>query len=302
MTTYTAWGFDYAYGNGLTIATLQANETNFVCRYLSGTPGAGKDVSKAEIEGLNAAGIAVVLNWETTGLMPSQAQGVADAKSAQAEAETLGLPDAVIYFSADFNPNGNTAEINAYMTGVASVLGKTRTGLYAGYIGVNAYMDAGIGDYAWQTYAWNPVPADPTFDPRAQLQQYQNSVVIGPATVDRDRATAANYGQNPSPVAPAPAAPVAYATPTGMSQTSYATAVSADFAWLTAGTGASYHIQVVEIETKTSVVDETVATNRLTAALTPNTSYEWRVAVDQGQGKDASPWTDLMTFVTPGLN
>lgn len=211
MTTYTAWGFDFAYGNGITTATLLANGCNFVCRYLSGTPGSGKDLSATEIENYKAAGINLVLNWETDGLMPSESTGVSAAQAAQAEAGTLasqsGVPAvaaAPIIFSADFDPTGNTAGIIAYMTGVASVLGHSRTGLYGGYAGIQAYFNANIGQYGWQTYAWS----NGLWDGRAQLQQWNNNVTVGPTQVDQDRATATDYGQvewstpppNPEPI------------------------------------------------------------------------------------------------------
>jgi hypothetical protein len=182
------------YEGGLSIATLQANGVQFVCRYLS--DGLPKDITKQELDSLLGAGIAVVLNWETNGQTPSSAQGAADARAAQQEAATLGLGDAVIYFSADFDPTDKTDEINAYMTGVASVLGKERTGLYSGYAGIQAYFDAGIGDYGWQTYAWS----SGQWDTRAQLQQWNNSVVWDGTQVDQDRATTTDYGQNPQAI------------------------------------------------------------------------------------------------------
>lgn len=198
VTTYTAWGFDYAYGNGITTTTLLANGCNFVCRYLSGHPGSGKDISAKEIQNYQAAGINVVLNWETDGQMPSEPAGAAAARAAQAEANTLAsesripaVADAPVIFSADFDPTGNTAGIIAYMNGVASVLGHSRTGLYAGYAGIQAYFNAGIGQYGWQTCAWSKG----LWDGRAQLQQWNVNVNVSPAQVDQDRATANDYGQ-----------------------------------------------------------------------------------------------------------
>ena len=160
MTEYTAWGVDYADGKGLTTAEMKANGVQFVCRYLSG--GGAKDIDQEELSILLGASIAVVLNWETWGQMPSEAQGVADATAARQEAAGLGLGDAPIYFSADFDPTGKTASIDAYMRGVASVIGQERTGLYAGLAGIQAYFDAAIGKYGWQTCGWsaaNGIPA-----------------------------------------------------------------------------------------------------------------------------------------------
>jgi hypothetical protein len=204
-----AQGCDFAYGSGITTQQLKAAGITFVCRYLSGG-GNPKDISKAELANYKAAGISVVLNWETFGTMPGRAQGVADAKRAASQASSLGAGNAAIYFSADFNPNGNTSGILGYMNGVASVLGHERTGLYAGYQGIQAYFNAGIGKYGWQTYAWS----SGHWDNRAQLQQYQNNVYIRPATVDRDRSTTSDFGAvsgtggGPPPVNPPAKPPV----------------------------------------------------------------------------------------------
>ncbi len=202
-TAQYARGVDFAYGQGVTTRQLQAAGVQFVCRYLSG--GSPKDIGPEELDNYKNAGIAVVLNWETGGQMPDEAQGVADAKAAQHEAASLGEPDAPIIFSADFDPEPGTIDgILAYMRGVASVLGRSRTGLYGGIAAIDAYFNAGIGTYGWQTSAWS----GGQWDSRAQLQQYNYNLVIGPAQVDQDRAMAANFGQiGPAPTPPPAPAP-----------------------------------------------------------------------------------------------
>lgn len=199
MVTYTAWGFDFAFGSGITIVQLQQQGCQFVCRYLSDHLGTGKDISPAEAVDYRNGGIELVLNWETSGVMASRAQGIADAGSALAEATTLavaaGIPaiaTAPVYFSEEpANTPGAVSEALEYMRGVASVLGYARTGLYGDEDVISAYFDANIGKYGWQTYGQSAGQ----WDTRAQLQQYQNDVQIGPAQMDRDRATAADYGQ-----------------------------------------------------------------------------------------------------------
>jgi peptidoglycan hydrolase-like protein with peptidoglycan-binding domain len=191
-------GVDFAYGNGVTADQLKDAGVQFVCRYLSRD--SGKDISAQELANYKAVGIAVVLNWESTGQMPDEAQGVADAQRAHAEAVALGEGNAPIIFSADFDPGGNTDGIVAYMRGVESVLGRSRTGIYGCFVAVRACFDAGLVTYGWQTSAWS----DGKWDDRAQLQQYDYKVVIGPAEVDRDRAMAQDFGQIGS-AAPKPA-------------------------------------------------------------------------------------------------
>jgi peptidoglycan hydrolase-like protein with peptidoglycan-binding domain len=195
-------GVDFAYGQGITTEQLQAAGVQFVCRYLSG--GTSKDICQEELDNYKNAGIAVVLNWETDGQMPDETQGVADAQAAQQEAASLGEPDAPIIFSADFDPASDGVDgILAYMRGVASVLGKDRTGLYGGMAAIEAYFNANIGTYGWQTSAWS----GGQWDSRAQLQQYNYNLVIGPAEVDQDRAMAARFGQI-GPMPPSTPAPV----------------------------------------------------------------------------------------------
>src|ERR1700691_1304701 len=139
MTVY-ANGVDFAFGEGVTVAQLKDAGVEFVCRYLSG--GSSKDITATELDNYLTNGINVVLNWETSGQMPSEAQGVSDAQGAQSEVQRLAtavsahsaaILAAPIIFSADFDPVADTLDdIIAYMKGVASVLGKARTGIYGG--------------------------------------------------------------------------------------------------------------------------------------------------------------------------
>jgi MYXO-CTERM domain-containing protein len=165
----------------------------FVCRYLSGDPGGGKDLTASEQSSLEAAGIDIVLNWETTGTDAENGYnaGVSDATAAKSEAEGLGQPsNRPIYFSIDFDAqSGDAAAINEYFKGVASVLGLARTGVYGGYYIVNELFGAGLVTWGWQTYAWS----NGAWDSRAQLRQVQNGVDND--QLDADTATVADYGQ-----------------------------------------------------------------------------------------------------------
>ena len=195
-------GIDYAYGNGLTVDQIKAAGASFTCRYLSWLPN-GKVINKAEVDNLIAAGIAVVLNWESTGTDAVQGYqaGVSDASEAQRQATALGLPHSILYFSLDwdFQPN-DLGPVAAYFQGVASVIGLNRTGAYGGILAIKALFDGGLIAWGWQTYAWS----NEQWDHRAQLHQVQNGVNIGPATVDIDEAVAADFGQNPAPKPPEP--------------------------------------------------------------------------------------------------
>jgi hypothetical protein len=208
MTTYTAWGFDFSDGSGITAAQLIAQGCNFVCRYLSGTPGSGKDISSSEISNYKAAGINVVFNWETGGQEISEAQGVSDAQAAQSELNELasqsGVPavaSAPIIFSCDAAPDATVdADSVAYMQGVNSVIGLARSGGYGGYGAIQAMFNAGVITYGWQTYAcqWSS-PVMPTYDIPTGLTAVLPTVVTltlswdQPANVDNTGDVNATY-------------------------------------------------------------------------------------------------------------
>jgi hypothetical protein len=199
-------GIDFSYGSGLTTTQIKNAGFQFVCRYLSG--GNSKDISRTELENYLAADIPVVFVWETTGTdMTSTANGVNDAKGAQAELNALGAPGAVVFFAADEQAE---PDLVGYLAGAATVIGHGRTGVYGGLGSIQSAFNHGVVSFGWQTYAWS----GGAWDDRALLRQTLNSVRVGPATVDLDQAaywasstilTAKNdFGQWPRPVAPVP--------------------------------------------------------------------------------------------------
>ena len=188
----TISGCDYSFARP-SPSSLVSMGYKFVCRYLSGDPGGGKDLTASEQSSLEAAGIDIVLNWETTGTDAENGYnaGVSDATAAKAEAESLGQPsNRPIYFSIDFDAqSSDAAAINEYFQGVASVIGLARTGVYGGYYIVNELFGAGLVTWGWQTYAWS----NGAWDSRAQLRQVQNGVDND--ELDADTAMVADYGQ-----------------------------------------------------------------------------------------------------------
>src|SRR3954452_1849906 len=100
----TLFGVDYAWGRP-GIPALQRAGVKFVCRYLSHDT-SGKNLTKAEATAMRAAGIAVVVVWESTAQRPlaGRIAGVADATEAARQAKDCGLPpDQPIYFAADWD-------------------------------------------------------------------------------------------------------------------------------------------------------------------------------------------------------
>lgn len=188
----SVFGIDHAWGKP-GVSALQRAGVRFVCRYLSRD--SGKNLSRTEAESLSAAGIWIVVVWETTAnrALTGRSGGVADAQEAARQAKACGMPeDRPIYFAADWDASeGQQDEINAYLDGAASVVGRGRVGLYGGYGPVKRAFDAGKMAYGWQTYAWS----GGRWDARAQLQQYSNDHTLNGVGVDYNRAVAADYGQ-----------------------------------------------------------------------------------------------------------
>jgi MYXO-CTERM domain-containing protein len=185
-------GCDYSFARPAP-SSLVSMGYHFAARYLSGDPGSGKDITASEASGLEAAGLDIVLVWETTGMDATSGynQGVSDATGAKSEAASVGEPATrPIYFAIDFDAtSADASSINAYFQGVASVLGVSRTGVYGGYYIVDELFNAGLIKWAWQTYAWS----GGSWDSRAQVRQTQNGV--DGDQLDADEGMAADYGQ-----------------------------------------------------------------------------------------------------------
>ncbi|WP_019629813.1 glycoside hydrolase domain-containing protein [Actinomadura atramentaria] len=189
----SVFGVDYAWGRP-GVKALEKAGVAFACRYLSHDT-SGKNLTRAEAEQLSAAGIWVVVVWESAAdrALSGRAGGVADARDAAAQAKACGMPgDRPIYFAVDWDASsGQQKKINDYLDGVASVIGRDRVGLYAGYGPIKRAFDSGKITYGWQTYAWS----GGKWDARAQLQQYSNDHTINGVGLDYDRAVKSDYGQ-----------------------------------------------------------------------------------------------------------
>lgn len=198
----TLFGVDYAWGKPGP-AALRAAGAKFVCRYLSNDT--GKNLSVSEAKSLSAAGIDIVVVWETTAqrALAGKAAGASDAKAAEAQAKACGMPAGrPIYFAVDWDATeGQQSKINAYLDGAASVLGTARVGIYGGYYPVKRALDGGHATWAWQTLAWS----GGQWDSRAHIQQYSNGHRIAGVGCDYNHAIKADYGQWRIGVTPTPA-------------------------------------------------------------------------------------------------
>lgn len=137
-------------------AALKAAGFETVVRYISRRAGAKgvsrKDLTKAEAKRLHAAGLGILLVWETTASRAGEgkAAGVADAKAAEAQAAALGYPaDLPIFYAVDSDMTA--AQVRPYFAGVKSVSKRPVDGSYGGV----KIADAALTDYVWQTQAWS---------------------------------------------------------------------------------------------------------------------------------------------------
>ena len=185
-------GCDYV--SGPSTAQLKAAGIHFVCRYLS-TPGNSKNLTLAEVKDLHAAGISIVLVFETTGkrALGGRAAGIQDALSARKQAIALGAPASVpIYFAVDFDTVGAAVtKATDYIGGAASVLGASRIGVYGGGRIVAACAKLRVCKWFWQTTAassWGTPYSG------RHIEQYANGHSIGGHSVDLDRALKTPYG------------------------------------------------------------------------------------------------------------
>ena len=189
-----ATGVDYSWARPSPAALRGAGYT-FAARYLSDD--ASKDLSGGERDALWSAGVDVVVVWEQTAdaALGGYGRGASDAQHAIVEANALGIPgDRPIYFAVDFDGQpGQQGAIDSYFDGVASVIGRDRTGAYGGYWVIKRLYDDGKIAWGWQTYAWS----GGLWDARAQVRQVQNGVTVGTYydCCDRDQAVANDYGQ-----------------------------------------------------------------------------------------------------------
>lgn len=196
-------GLDLAWDKPAT-STIKATGARFIARYLS--PDSTKNLTADEVTSYTAAGMAIVVVWEgvASRMLAGYAAGVADAKTADAQRKSVGLPDnQVIYFACDFDASGNQFHtINEYMRGVNSVIGLSRSGFYGGYYAVESVASApASATYFWQTEAWS----DGKWSAHANIRQEGGTLLGGNA--DYDYAETADYGQYPRPIGDEPMTP-----------------------------------------------------------------------------------------------
>src|SRR6266496_1301359 len=162
------FGLDYV--SGPSIAALKAAGVTFVCRYLSSVNELTKVklLTPTEADTLLKADIAIVSNyeWYAERVLEGYASGQQDAQIAVSQHHTCGgPPDSPIYFSVDMDLQG--PKVIKYL------------------------LDNHLITWAWQTYAWS----GGQWEPRRHIEQYENGMTVGGASVDYNHALTANFGQ-----------------------------------------------------------------------------------------------------------
>ena len=214
-------GIDYSWARPSGAAIKAAGYT-FACRYLSSDT-TGKTLSSTEAKDLLDNGISIPLVWEdaANAALGGESQGVSDATKALAEAEALGLPgDRPIYFAVDFDSTpAQQVQIDAYLKGVASVIGEARVGVYGSFYVCERCSQNGTAKWFWQTLAWS---GGQQFSGNNIYQNGQSAFGSG---ADVDNGQTADIGAweagstaNPvTPSAPAPVQPVSQPAPAASS-------------------------------------------------------------------------------------
>lgn len=201
-------GIDYSWARPGGAAIAAAGK-KFAVRYLYPDGQGGKGLDASELQDLQAHGIEVPVVYESYAARAKEgrAAGHADARTAQAALQAVGLPTGMpIYFAVDYDaPEGDQGIIDKYLRGAADVIGADRVGVYAGYWVVKRCKENGTAKWLWQTYAWS---GGNVLD-GIHLYQYRNGQDLNGA-VDFNKSLQENYGQpskfgGAQPVNPAPA-------------------------------------------------------------------------------------------------
>lgn len=140
-------GFDADQDCSHVAVAAKTKGVSFVCRYL-------KNLTAAEVTALHAAGIAIVLIFESTAdrALGGAPSGATDGAKALLQAKAFGAPTGVaIYATADFDPTpAQQPTVLEYFAGFdASLAGYYKCGDYANGAICQANADAGTTDYSW---------------------------------------------------------------------------------------------------------------------------------------------------------
>ena len=197
-------GVDFSWARPGGAALAKAGK-RFVVRYvpymLSAGTWTGKGLTAAEIRDYRSHGLGIALVFESAAARARGGHdaGAADARTSQAGLARLagtGIPqDLPIYFAVDFDTtSADWPVLDAYLKGVASVLGAARVGVYAEKSYIDHVRSKKLARYLWQTYAWSGGRDAAGI----HIKQYLNGQIINGGAVDLCRAFQDDFGQWPA--------------------------------------------------------------------------------------------------------
>ena len=179
-------------------ATVLAGGYAGVVRY-AGTPGRGKNLTRAEAQAMLAAGVPVGLVYEAGAgwMLGGAGAGAAAARAVLADADHCGVGVRCVYFAADFDVTtpAEVAAVAGCLDGAAQVLGRARVGVYGEADVIDACLSGGHASWGWQTRAWS----HGRLSDRAHLLQQIGAVRVGGVECDRNTVLRADWGQWPAP-------------------------------------------------------------------------------------------------------
>ncbi len=198
-------GVDYAWGRPGGAALANAGK-HFAMRYVPYNGDGGKGLTLTEKRDLLEHGLTIGLVFETFANRAKDGfwAGQNDARLAQIGLGMCSMPaNSVIYFAVDFDANVGQRTwdanvggwIKAYLDGVASIIGRARTGVYGGFYVVEWALRNRIVTWGWQTYAWSSGHVSTN----AHLLQYWNHGGINGVPVDLNKNLKWDFGQYPRP-------------------------------------------------------------------------------------------------------
>jgi hypothetical protein len=162
-----------------------------------GTPGRGKNATKATLDAYVSNGVLVAYFHETTAgwMLGGRAAGVAAARAALNDLTAMGRTDfRCVYFACDIDVTSASqmVAVEQCCAGAASVLGKARTGVYGEADVIDAVVGGGFVTYGCQTRAWS----GGRVSGRAHLLQLVGYVYPGDKQCDRSLILKADWGQS----------------------------------------------------------------------------------------------------------
>ena len=174
-------GVDYAFARP-SLSALKSEGYTFVARYLSydNSSTHGKILFTAEAEAPSRRPASTSCR---TGSTPPTTRSTATTPASPTPRSPSRRPPPPVRRPIGPSTSASTSTprrrsrppINAYLDGVASVIGRNRTGAYGGYYVIKRAFDAGKITWGWQTYAWS----GGQWDPRAQFRQTSNGITAG---------------------------------------------------------------------------------------------------------------------------